>query len=245
MKILLVCFALLSSLLMGCASSRPLLEYDAVPNEKVNTFFLDGVSIASHTSDSCFFSLAIDERAIVGGYGQLRVWCLYQNLGEAPYLLRPWAILRLDIVDSATGEKFPLAAASPNSLLSRIDEQQASQNLLTFLGGALQAIQVSSSNLPANQKVRAQAGIVRATTAEIAETQQWFSIVQSSVASGLLQKNTVFPGESVNGYVYFPLKSGKRTFTNALFSSKRWRCTITVSTPTGDQEVNFIPVEIE
>lgn len=245
MKLLLVPFGLINLLLIGCAASRPTLQYDALPTPSVGTFYLDGNCIASCASDSSYFSLAIDRRAYVGGYGNLRAWFLFQNRATAPCLLRPWTILRLDIVDTLTGEKYPLAAASPNTLLTRIDEQEASENLFSFLGGALRAYEISSSNVSTRHKVRELASIVGSTSADLTATQAWYSIVRESMSSTLLRKNTVLPGASVNGYVYFPLQTEKGSFTTRLFSSKRWKCVFTVATPTGEQEVVFAPVDIE
>ncbi len=241
----LLIIAASSILLTGCASTRPLVQYDAVPGPKINAFYIDGVSIASCPTDSCFFSLAIDQQAIVGGYGHLRVWFLYENTSSAPFLLRPWTILRMEIIDSVTGERYAVSAATPNELLTKIDKQEASEAALAFLGGVTRSLEAANSNMTPREQLRAQSTNVVAAAADIASTQQWYSIVRSSTTSGLLQKNTVDPGQSVNGYVYFPLKTQRRTFTNLLFGSRRWKCAITATTPTGDQEVMFVPVDKE
>ena len=232
-------------LLLGCSSSRPMLTYDAIPTDDVTALYVDGISIASCHTDSCYFSLSINQRSIIGGYSYLRVWFLYQNLGEIPYLLKPWTILKLSIIDSVTGKRYSINPATPNELLTRIDKQEASQNFLSIFGGALQAMNVSSSNLPSRFKTAENIHIANRTTMRMLATQVWFDVVRSSVSSNLLNKNTVVQDASVNGYVYFPLLIDGKIFSRDVFQSKKLRCAIDVLTPSGVREIEFIPTDLE
>lgn len=231
--------------LAGCATTRPTITYDAVSTDSINAFFIDGLSIASSQTNDCYFSLSILEVTKVGGSGYLKVWFLYQNRDSTSYLLKPWEILKLHIVDLDKGSVYTSVPDTPNKMLRKIDKQEASQTFLSLFGGALQSFQVSSSNLSNRDKWMAEKQIMNNTIQDIMSTQLWYSLVRSSVSSSLLQKNTILPEQSVNGFVYFPLKIGDKIFTDKLFDSKRWKCKIEVLTPRGSKEIEFLPVDAE
>jgi hypothetical protein len=231
--------------LWGCSSSRPMLTYDAISTDEIASFYVDGLSIASCHTDSCYFSISINQKAVIGGYGYLRVWLLYQNLGVNSCLLRPWTVLKLSIIDTATGKCYSTNPATPNELLTKVDKQEAAQNFLSVFGGALQALNVSSSNMPSRFKTAESFHIVDRTAMRMLATQTWYDVVRSSVSSSILNKNTVVQDASVNGYVYFPLQIDGKVFSKDVFKSKRWKCVVEVLTPSGYREVEFIPTDLE
>jgi hypothetical protein len=232
-------------LFWGCSSSRPILTYDAKQTDNITAIYVDGLSIATCYTDSSYFSLSINQRSVIGGYSYLRVWFLFQNLGETPYLLKPWTILKLSIIDTITAKRYSINPSTPNELLTKINKQEASQNFLSILGGALQSINVSSSNLPSRIKTAENINIANETAANMLATQAWFDVVRSSVSSNMLNKNTVLQNASVNGFVYFPLLIEGKIFSREIFKTKKLKCVIDVLTPSGIREVEFIPTDLE
>ena len=245
MKLKYILFSLILFFFFGCSSLRPMLTYDAISTDDISSFYVDGISIASCHTDSCYFSLSINQRSTIGQYGYLRVWFLYQNLGINRYLLRPWTIMKLSIIDTLTGKRYSTNPSTPNELLTRIDKQEATQNFLSIFGGALQTLNVSSSNLPSRFKTMETVHIANSTAMKMLATQTWYDIVRLSISSSILNKNTVVQDASVNGYVYFPLKIERKVFSKDVFQSKKWKCIIEVLTPSGNREIEFVPTDLE
>lgn len=70
-----------------------------------------------------------------------------------------------------------------------------------------------------------------------------YDIFQSSVNSGILRRNTIFPGESVNGYIYFPIPADENGFLLIKPESHNYRLFIT--TQIGSKVIEFTPAEGE
>ena len=113
MKSAALLLALLSIAFASCTTSRPSLTYDAVASPEVSAFYVDGLSIASLQTDSCYVSMAIPERAVIGGLGHLKVWFLYQNLQSTSLLLRPWKNLTLHVISRRSGKEYAASAMAP------------------------------------------------------------------------------------------------------------------------------------
>jgi len=97
------------------------------------------------------------------------------------------------------------------NLLSKIEAQQLSQSVVTAIGGALEAAStqnttISSSTgatLQVNDAAEKRKTVYRETSSTLASISNWYDVFKQSINSGILRKNTLFPGQSVNGYIYF------------------------------------------
>ena len=83
------------------------------------------------------------------------------------------------------------------------------------------------------------------TSASLAATATWYDVYKRSVDQGVLRRHTIFPGQSVNGYIYFtlpneivrPLDDGSDFLAN-----KGYGQTIEFNLPGGAQTVSFTPI---
>jgi hypothetical protein len=231
--------------LSGCTPQRELFTYDVADSPEVSSFFVDGLSIAAVETDSCYVSLSVPSNAHIGGYGHLKVWFLYQNLGSSQYLLRPWSNLILHLINNKNGKEYEIHAETPNGLLKKIDKQEGQTSFLSLLGGVLQSANTLSSNSPSNYKASEVSYIAQSTVSDISSINHWYSVMRGSVSSAVFKKNTIFPNESSNGYVYFPLQTEERSFTNKMFKSEDYSIVIDVITPTRTVKVHFNPEVLE
>ena len=85
-KVLIV--MLMAIILANCASTAPEAIFMPKESENVFPFFAKGQAIAAVRSDKSFILLSLD-RTRVAGLTYLRLWILYKNLSEEPYLLEP------------------------------------------------------------------------------------------------------------------------------------------------------------
>jgi hypothetical protein len=82
-------------------------------------------------------------------------------------------------------------------------------------------------------------------------TSMWDELYQNSISEGILRRNTVFPGQSVNGYIYFPLPSLLLVNTdfwytamnyNDFVKSMDFTHVVSLNLPKGAQEIEFTPI---
>ena len=77
------------------------------------------------------------------------------------------------------------------------------------------------------------------TDAQMRETAYYYGTFKESVNSGILRRNTIFAGQSVNGYMYFPL-GGMSAFSEKYFRNrKEFVYVLSISTPWKVENVQF------
>ncbi len=62
-----------------------------------------------------------------------------------------------------------------------------------------------------NDKKEKIKSILRQNHNDLQNTENWYNIFKNSINDGVLRKNTVFPNQSVNGYIYFPIALAANT----------------------------------
>lgn len=190
-----VILLLTSLMFLNCASTKPPVIYLPTQNSEVMSFYRNGLPIGVVNTDSSFI-IVLFEPTDVGDIDYMRLWLLYKNNSNTPYLLEPLKAVKFYIQGKKKSYNniFP---ESPTKILANIENEKAVSLIAQAIGGALQAM---STEHP-YERERA----IDRTTSSIGNTVILYDIFKESINSGILRRNTVFPGESVNGYIYFPL----------------------------------------
>jgi hypothetical protein len=214
--ILLLLFPLL---FFGCANQK-FIVYEPSTSDVVSSFFSNGIPIGSYSSNDEFVLFSVDEAQLFGK-AYLRVWLLYENLTDNSYLLEPYNVIKLQ-AEKENSFYSEYEAESPSKILSAIDEAEATAMIFKAIGGALESMAVEGTTVKSNtgevytvnDKKEKQNQILQNNQIGLQNTANWYSLFRNSISSGVLRKNTVFPNQSVNGYIYFPL--GKVIGSNSL-----------------------------
>lgn len=233
-------------------SKRPVI-YEPVASANTQSYFGNGEPFAVVTADSSVLMLVVDP-AKIGGYKYFRVWLLYYSAAAEPVFLDPGKMVRLISTKIDKNKTEELAPEAPTEILKQISSEAASKEILQVIGGVMagagQAMAVqnttytgggkmSGSSWTVNDRGEKERALLDAnaqrTAASLERTQTAYELYSKSVNAGILRRNTVFPGSSVNGYIYFP---ATRSY-NA--RSEEYRHVVALSLPHGDVEVEFNP----
>jgi len=245
----LLILVLTTLILSSCASTKPPVIYLPTQDSEVMSFYRNGLPIGVVNTDSSFIIVLL-ERTAVSSTNYMRLWLLYKNNSNAPFLLEPLKAVKLSIqgrkssFDNITPE-------SPTKILAHIKNEKTVTLIAQAIGGTLKAMSTQSTTITnpkgdkwvVNDREAKVDAIESRTTSSMVSTAILYDIFQSSVNSGILRRNTVFPGESVNGYIYFPLPADEHGFLLFNPESKHYRLLIT--TQIGSKVIDFIGAEGE
>lgn len=207
-----VLIVILGMTAIGCASTVPPSVFLPQEDVHVRSFYRNGVPIGVANLDSLLFMFSLDV-AKVSQTEYLRLWflCLNGSSSET-FLLEPAKVLRLDMRGTEKSI-LDIQVESPTKILAKIENNKAAALILQAVGGALQAVSTQPTTISNRQtgetwtlndqreKIRAEGD---RTAGAIATTSQLYNIFMQSINTGILRRNSIFPGESVHGYVYFP-----------------------------------------
>lgn len=209
-KVLLV--ALLPFIIWGCSSSsRNLLVYETMPFDNGYSYFANGLPVASVSEGDKRILVTLEETELFSKK-YVRAWVLVENRSDKPYLLEPASVFKLlGVKDSLN--RFEFSPEAPSKILEAVDNKAASDMIFTVIGGTLRSIaaedtKVTGSNgtvYSVNDREEKQNRIWDETGERLKNKAEMYDTFISSFNAGVLRKNTVFPGKSVNGYVYFPV----------------------------------------
>ena len=203
------------AVIAGCASTTPETKFMPVESDAVFPFFTAGQPIASVQARDAFILLSL-EPTILADEPYFRLWLLYQNTSEKPYLLEPLRSLSLRITSIAKGKEGVSSPESPTKILAHISNEKASSLIMQAIGGSLKAMAVqpttaqtrfddgSSATTTSNDQQEKRDMVGERTAMAMTNTAMWYDVYQNSISDGILRRNTVFPGRSINGYIYFP-----------------------------------------
>ncbi len=105
---------------------------------------------------------------------------------------------------------------SPTKILANISNEKAKSLIVQSIGGTFETMSInpttaktrlddgSTLTTTLNDKKEKQDIVTNRTANTMANTAIWYDTYINSVSNGILRRNTVFPGQSVNGYIYFP-----------------------------------------
>lgn len=251
---------------LGCASSVPETKY--LPNEapNVSPFFSNGQPLAALQTDEAFLLLSL-EPAVLGDANYMRMWLLYRNTSDTPYLLEPLKFATLTTTQISNQKSAAVLPESPTAILADISNEAAAALIVQAVGGALQAATVQPTRTSTHGTVQSNSGTAQflatteandlaekraraldRTSEALTSTSAWYDFYTTSLNQGILRRNTVFPKQSVNGYIYFPLPDGAvrwRDRGGRYFQSKRYMHDIECRLLSGARVVRFLPIEGE
>ena len=253
---------LLLLLVFGCASTVPRTVFRPKETPTVRSFFRNGAAIGAVSGDSVF-ALTQVEPVLVGSSGRryIRLWVLFENNSSSPLLIEPLKCTSLQVESThetaGRGSTNPivLTPESPTRILAAISNEQAAAAILGTIGATLEAAAVQptqsrstyksptgapilSSQTTYDDAGEKQRAILNRSSAQIASTESWYESYKNSVNSGILRRNTLFPGEGVHGFIYFRAPSNQP-------SGPRRRYVVKVSLPAGERAIVFEPIEGE
>jgi hypothetical protein len=229
-----------------------LFHFFPTPGPNTYCMYVTGPSmpIGIFFSDSAFYMYSLDT-ATVDSEKYLRMWLLYKNQSQTPYLLDPMKCLRLHM-QSRQRSFSDILPTRPSKMLESLDNRQAIDEVSEKIGKALQAlalIQTSSSSL---EEYFIQWGAISgpfyymhgkfAPSREGSLSADLHAIFTDGINSGILGRYTVYPNNSVNGFIYFPFPGLRWNATTAGFSeAAEYVYTVELITPTGSKLIQFTP----
>jgi len=206
-------FAVSSCLMLaGCAASAPPTVYEPASNGSVYSFYKNGYALGTAGNDSCRV-IAELEPSKVAGRQYMRLWLLYYNSSNSPFLLDPVKAARLTASQS-NGDTIELGATPPYKILASIDNQKTIAIIAQAIGGVAEAMQQRPTSITntwtgeqwqVNDTKEKTDMAVSKTNASIVTTSMIFDLYKQSVIAGIFRRNTIFPRQSVTGYIYFSL----------------------------------------
>lgn len=176
----------------------------------------------------------------------MRLWFLCRNNSDSPFLLEPLRALRLTIHNQKVNYD-SIAAESPTVVLANIENEKAVSLIVQAIGGALQATTTQATTITGPEKQKYEVNDLSSKRQAVLEktvnSMEYSSLVydyfKSSINAGILRKNTIFPMESVNGYLYFPLPSvPSRSYA---INPTKYDFIFHILTSDGPLDVNFSP----
>lgn len=213
---------LLTALCAATSSVSQAAVFEPTQNDHTVCIYSNGRAIAVAQGDSAYLWLVLEPGNVVGR-SYLQLWCMYQNLRSEPVLFEPQTSCVIEIQPRAESPRATIRPESPAYLLKSISAAKNANMFAAAIGGALLSASSASNVRPttisgtgaaigtgyvvndAREKARAEARDIGATTGSImGAIGRSYDVFKSSVADGVLRKNTLFPGSAVNGYLYFP-----------------------------------------
>jgi hypothetical protein len=243
---------------LGTATRKPDLAasegYSFFPRESPNTYclYINGPSrpIGVFFSDSGFYMYSLDT-AIVDSEKYLRMWLLYKNLSQTPYRLDPMKCARLQVQGNRR-LYHDILPDWPAKLLASIDTQRAIDEVAESAGKALRALAVVQTKAADVEEyfIRwgGMTGPFHYTHGTLGPSTQGslsadlYSMFSGGANVGILGKYTVYPENSVNGFIYFPFPGlGWKAATSGFSEAAEFVYTVELITQTGSKFIQFVP----
>ncbi len=218
---------LLSLLFIGCGPEHYLI-YEGKPSPDTYTFYSNGIPITSYSDNNEYLLFTTEEASLLGNT-YLRVWLLVQNNSDISYLLEPYNIA--EIIGTNGFDTLTFVPQSPTEILDNIDAEKNASMILTSIGGALKAMSTVGTTINNNN---------------VNNTAYWYNLFENSFNSGVLRKNTLFPHNSINGYIYFPLGANfQNSFNeNKYYNIKDFNFKIILNLNNKEKVIELSPVSI-
>jgi len=198
-------------IIYGCAPKPPLI-FIPKKQEQLTYFYRNGIPITAANLDSCLVMFQLDPSVKIGSQQYVRMWLLFKNTASTSYLLDALKSCKLIC------KEWDITPEPPYIINRRVDDEKAKAIISQMIGASLQAMAAEPTSatsstgeiLVINDRSEKIGSIYDRAKIDITNTAFLFETFKTSVNSGILRKNTVFPGESINGYVYFPIPEQDR-----------------------------------
>ena len=196
----------------GCAASVPPVIYEPTATDSVYSFYQNGYALGTVGKDGCRVVAEV-EYARVAGDDYIRLWLLYYNSSNSPFLLDPMKAARLTAIQS-NGDRIELEATPPYKILASIDNQETIATIAQAINGFMETKDIRPTTITntktgetyeVNDTKEKAERVQNETNESIATTSMVYDLYKQSIVAGILKRNTVFPKQSVTGYIYFRL----------------------------------------
>ena len=247
-------FLVLSAIaLFGCATLKPPSIFVPHPQSDVTYYYRNGMPIVVAKVESSLVCFVVEPNAVLGPAAYIRLWVLFQNNSHSNLLLEPMKFFRLtphggpDTLEAVVPE-------APAKVLASISNAAAAHIIFQSIGGTLKALSTEPAPLTNSTGERSQLNdrqdktdkSSEQTNASVARTASLYRAYANSASSGILKRNTVLPGESVNGFVYFPFpKSKEGSNTRGYIDLTKYELRLEILTPVGSMSVDLTRLEGE
>ncbi len=213
---------------MLCAALRATVSADPntivfapVPTVHVSCVWSNGQAIAAVQGDSISMWLVL-ESTNLSSTRYMRLWCMFQNRSQGEFLFEPRTTFSIQATDPKKAVTFSLEPESPQHVLAQISDDKTSALIFAAIAGAFRAFKAqqvppttitgtgsqSGNGFVVNDAQEKRDALSERATAQTIQaatnTATWYDTFSSSVSEGVLRRNTMFSGKTVNGYVYFP-----------------------------------------
>lgn len=229
-------------------------QYLFFPKDSPDTYciYASGPSgpIGIFFSDSAFYMYSLDT-ATIDGEKYMRIRLLYENLSQSPYDLDPAKITRLHIQGKLHSYD-DISPDRPSTILTKIDNEKAIDEVNERMGKVLTAfavMQTRSADLEEYfDRWAPTTGPFMYSHGKFSPSRKGslsanlYTIFSGSFNSGILKRYTVYPHNSVNGFIYFPFpglhwKAGASGITEAT----EYVYTVELITQSGSKFIEFVP----
>jgi hypothetical protein len=188
------------------------------------------------------------DTAIVDSEKYIRMWLLYQNLSQTPYEFDAMKCASLHM----RGKKHSydgLLPASPSGMASVIERPRAKAAISATFGKSLEALAVVKEKIdtwPERWAALFYTGPGFRTPPFLnvppSGDEPLYGAFRKSLNAGVLQRYMVYPGNSVNGYIFFPFPGLNWKATASGFpEATEYVYTIEIMTQNGSKFIEFTP----
>lgn len=221
------------------------LVFEPLPVDGIRRFYSNGVPAAVVDSGSTALAVSLD-LVTVASRPYVRLWMYVCNRSDETIELVPQSNVWLQ----GLGDEYQVVSdfypTAPTIVLKHIDESMLNSMSAAFLGGLVSAIGASlgARNTQASVSASGNGGFSSATitvhdaaekaaaasqaigertAAQMEHLEQFYNGLKSSVASSCLRRNTLEPGASASGYLYFDFGHPETTIHLANGKTRRVR----------------------
>jgi hypothetical protein len=201
--------------------------------------------------DSAIYMYSLDT-AVVDSAKYIRLWLLFKNLSKTRYDFNPKEIIKLYIKGKSYSAK-EIPPDMPTAIFPLIDTQRIISRISETVGTSLKALATKQtvfeweqyhSNLLFTMGPRP--AILRPSSFNPAREGSLSSILYdiftNSVNVGILQRYTVYPDNSLNGFVYFPFPGLDWKASGSWFrEAAEYVYELELRLPSGTEKITFIP----
>ena len=254
MKISCVVFCCLSAIaLFGCATAKPPSIFVPHPQADVTYYYRNGMPIVVAKVESSLVCFVVDPSAQLGSTKYIRLWALFQNNSHSNLLLEPLKFFSLTLHDGRDSLE-TILPESPTKILTSMSNDVATNLILQSIGGTLKALSTQPTAVTSSGGERLQLNdrqekidkISEQTNASVTGIAAVYRAYANSASSGILRRNTILPGESVNGYVYFQFpQTHGRNLMREYIDLTKYELRLDILTPIGSKGINLMRLEGE
>lgn len=233
--------------LVGCASTKPRPVFEPRESAAVFPYYVGGIPYAQVTLDCAELICSMNPTSL-GDATYLAVYLWFANLSTEPHLIHPLQDVAVRISNSEETSDYQ-PPTSPTKILASIKNARAAAMVAQAFAGALQAATVRPTTVTGpggrwridDTDLKVQA-VADRTAAAIEATALSGKALEASIDAKILRRNTVFPGETVGGFLYFRLPYDRTFGSDPEAEAERSSYTLRIRTPCEEREIEFNPV---